>query len=89
MEQAMQENLKEWLENPYWAAYYNEAPSELCKQYVANELFASDTEDESAFAEMDRIFPKLTVEDLRHLLKYSASGPGRGQILKRIEELER
>ena len=79
--------LAEWLENPYWGEYYNNAPSDLCKEYIETYFYASDTEDDDAFAKMDEIEPKLSLEDWKYLLKYS-TGPEKGKITKKIAELE-
>ena len=89
MDEAVMQNLQEWLENPYWASYYKEAPSENCKHYIALELYASDTDSDEAWKLMDDLEPKLTLEDWQHLLKYSSVGPGRAKILRKIEELEK
>ena len=80
--------LAEWLENPYWAGYYREAPSQVCKDYIALQFLYSDKgEDELAF-ELDLMEDFLSLDDWKHLLKYSAPGPERGKILKRIRKLE-
>ncbi len=44
----IQENLEEWLENPSWAAYYRDAPSERCREFIALEFYYSETGSETA-----------------------------------------
>ena len=79
------ENLSEWLENPYWADYYYNAPSDFCKEYIAMDFYYSDTEDESVAADLDRMEDRLTLADWKYLLQFS-TGPERAKIQKRIEE---
>ena len=79
--------LTSWLENPYWAAYYREAPSEICRNYIAVQFLYSDTEEDAPAREMDLLESSLTLDDWNHLLRYSSNGPERGKILRRIREL--
>jgi len=79
---------EEWIENPYWAKYYEEAPSKECKQYIALEFYYSDTEDEEAAEAMDKLEPKLSLNDWKHLYAYCANNPRKGVIAKKIAELE-
>ena len=85
----MIEALKEWLENPYWKKYYEEAPSEKCREYIALEFRYSDTEDEEIAEEMDALLETLRAEDLRHLAAYTGNNPERAALLKRAEEMEK
>ena len=78
--------LAEWLNNPYWAGYYREAPSQLCKDYIALQFLYSDTGEDETARELDRMEECLGLDDWKHLLKYSASGPERGKILGKIGE---
>ena len=87
-EEKVAETLKEWLENPYWAAYYDGAPSKACKQYVALSFYANDMEDEEAFAEMDQLEDKLDLSDWKHLLRFSGNDPNKVKIQKKIAEME-
>ena len=85
----MSEALKEWLENPTWRKYYEEAPSEKCREYIALEFQYSDTEDEEIAEEMDALLETLKAEDLRHLAAYAGNNPQKAAFLKRAEELEK
>jgi len=85
----VRENLEEWLENPHWAAYYNDAPSDKLKEYIALDFYYSETEEEEAAETMDAIEPELSIEDWKHLLKYSGNTPARAKIMKKIVELEK
>ena len=79
--------LDEWLENPYWAKMYNEAPSEMCKRYIALDFYYSDTENEAIAEMLDALETELSKEDWEHLLKFS-EGPERGKIMEKLSELE-
>ena len=82
------EGLQSWLDNPYWAGYYNDAPSGACKAVVALEFYYSDTEDDEVVDLMKLSEEKLSLEDLEHLAKYAGNTPRKGQLMKRIEELK-
>ena len=82
------EGLGEWLDNPYWKAFYEEAPTEACKKYVAIYFYASDTEDEAAFEEMDKLEKDFGLSEWKHLLKFSGNTPEKAKIMKKIQELE-
>ncbi|MBQ9251572.1 MAG: hypothetical protein IJ188_02925 [Clostridia bacterium] len=84
---AVKEVLTEWLDNPYWAAYYNDAPTEECKHYVALQMYASDTEDEEAFEELDQLLKHMGLPELNHLLQYAGNTPERARIAKIIDHL--
>ena len=80
--------IREWLENPYWKKYYEEAPSDQCREYIALEFRYSDTEDETLAEEMDALLETLGAEDLRHLAAYAGNNPEKMVLLRRAEELE-
>ena len=84
----IQENLKEWLENPHWAEYYSSAPAGRCREFIALEFFFSETEDEEAGEEMDRIENEMDAAELRHLLKWCGNNPRKEILARRIAELE-
>ena len=77
----MNEALKEWLENPTWRKYYEEAPSEKCREYITLEFRYSDTEDEEIAEEMDALLETLGAEELRHLAAYAGNTPQRTILL--------
>ena len=81
-------DISEWLENPHWKKYYEEAPSDSCRQYIALDFRYSDTEDEEIAEEMDALLETLRAEDLRHLAAYAGNNPERAALLKRAEEME-
>ena len=82
-------DISEWLENPHWKKYYEEAPSDTCRQYIALDFRYSATEDEEVAKEMDALLEKLRAEDLRHLAAYAGNNPQKAAFLKRAEELEK
>ena len=83
------DDIREWLENPYWKKYYEEAPSDSCRQYIALDFRYSDTEDEEVAEAMDALLETLRAEDLRHLAAYAGNNPQKAAFLKRAEELEK
>ena len=80
--------IREWLENPYWKKYYEDAPSDPCREYIALEFRYSDTEDEEIGEEMDRLLETLRAVDLRHLAAYAGNNPERAALLRLAEEME-
>ena len=82
---AVRQNLDDWLQNPSWAAVYNDAPSENCRKYIAMMFYASETEDEEAFAELDRMEAALDKADLTYMYQNS-EGPEKGRLAKLIAE---
>ena len=82
------DDIREWLENPYWKKYYEEAPSDSCRQYIALDFRYSDTEDEEVADEMDALLEKLRAEDFHHLAAYAGNNPERAALMERAEEME-
>ena len=82
------EVLNEWLKNPYWAAYYRNAPSARCRKFIALEFWYSENEDEEAGEAMDRMEEEMTVDDLRYLIKFCGNNPRRGVLERKIREKE-
>ena len=87
-ENAVKECLQEWLENKFWEAYYNDAPSERCKKYIALDFYYSDTEDDDVAEVLDELEDSLELNDWKYLLKHSQPGPERGKLLRKVAELE-
>ena len=86
--EAIKRNLEEWKQNPHWAAYYNDAPTDHGKAYVALHLYVSETGDEEADKAMDELEDKLSAEDWKHLLKYAGGTPFAKKCKQKIDELE-
>ena len=82
-------NLSEWLENPFWAAYYWNAPSDLCREFIALEFYYSEYEEEETGEEMDRLEERLGVSDLRYLMNHCGNNPRKGVLARKIAEKER
>ena len=81
--------LQEWLENPAWKAYYEEAPSDRCREFIALEFYYSDTEDEETAQNMDKIEAGLGIEDLKHLAEYAGNNPRKAALIRKIETLQK
>ena len=87
MERKVTENLKEWLVNPYWREYYEDAPSDKCRELIAMEFYYSEFELDETAAELDRIEEELSLEDWRYLLKWCGNNPRKKIIHDRIAAL--
>lgn len=90
-EEKVSEAVELFLQNPYWRAYYETAPSEYSKRRAMFMFYWSIETDESrieeAMAEAKEIEKNYGLEDCRHELKHSGNNPGRAHWIKRIEEL--
>ena len=85
---AVKGNLEEWLENPSWAEYYREAPSDQCREFITLEFYYSEYEDDEAAEAMDRIEGGLGIDDLRHLMAWCGNNPRKGALARKIREME-
>ena len=85
----LQEKLEEWLENPAWQEYYEKAPSEQCREFIALEFLYSDEESDEIAAAMDEKEKMLTIRDWQHLYKYCGNNPRKTFIRKKIRELKK
>ena len=81
---AVRDNLKEWLKNPTWREYYEGTKSELLREYIALDFYASETESEEAFAKMDRLLQDMSKTELQYLYENS-TGPEKAKFAKLIE----
>ena len=83
--QAVRENLDEWLKNPSWKEYYDAAPSQKCRNYIKMDFYASETEEEEAFEELDRLLKELGDYDLKYLYD-NAEGPEKAKFAKLLNK---
>ncbi len=81
-------DISEWLENPAWREYYEDAPSDRCRKFIALEFRYSDTEDDETAKQMDAVEAELSVQDLRYLARYAGNNPRKADLMKRIAALE-
>lgn len=81
--------LEDYMQNPCWAAYYRDAPTDRCREFIALEFYYSEYEDDEAGEEMDRIEAELDIAGLRHLFKYCGNDPRKGVLARRIAEKEK
>ena len=90
MEEERKRVLEEFLENPFWKEYYEDAPSDVCKEYIQYEFLYSDNEEyeDEAVEILHGLEDKLGLEDWKHLEKYAGNNPFRGKCRERIKELE-
>ena len=66
-----------WLENPFWREYYENAPSEKCRELIALEFRYSDDDGdlEELLREMESVEEELGLEDWKHLYRYCGNNP--------------
>jgi hypothetical protein len=69
------------LENPTWKHYYEGAPTEALKAYIALDFYASETESEEAFDRLDGMLKKLNHEEVQYLYD-RAIGPEKAKFAK-------
>lgn len=84
-QEAIESNLKDWLQNPTWKAYYDEAPTEKCKEYIALDFYASETESDEAFTLLDKMIRELDYESLNYLYHRSI-GPEKAKYAAILNE---
>lgn len=84
----VKENLEDWLGNPSWRAYYEEAPSGKCRELIALEFYYSEYEMDETVREMETIEGELALEDWRYLYRHCGNNPRKKMIRERMEELE-
>ncbi len=85
--------LEKWLKNPAWREYYEQAPSEKCREFIAlefcySEARCSDEESEEILREMRRTEETLELADWKHLFRYCGNNPRKKTIHDRMAELE-
>lgn len=81
-------NLEDWLQNPSWKEIYENSPSEACKAFIAMMFYASETEEDEAFNEMDRLESKLDLRDLMYMYDNSM-GPQKKHFYQKMAEARR
>ena len=80
-ENAVKTNLAEWMENPTWKRYYEDAPTENLKAYIALDFYASETESDEAFDKLDGMLRRLNHDELEYLYE-RAIGPEKAKFAK-------
>ena len=86
MKEEYMEILNEWLENPSWREYYEQAPSEKCREVIGQEFVYSELETEEILEELEAAEKELALEDWQYLYRH-AHGPEKKRIHDRIVEL--
>ena len=74
-----------FLENPHWREYYETAPDEVCREYIAMEFYHSEHQTPEAEEVLNQMEEDLGLADWKHLLKYCGNNPRKGYIMKKIE----
>lgn len=89
-ENKVQESVEVFTENDYWREYYETAPSEKCKRYIALVFYWSNDTSASGYEEeRDTLLREMTLEDWEHLYKYADNNLWRTQCKNRIAELKK
>lgn len=88
-DEEVDECLKEYLENEFWKKYYETAPGNLCKRYIAYEFYLSEGGDEAAESELQAMEKRLTLEDWEHLYRFCGNNPRKAVIQQHMDELQK
>lgn len=81
--------LDEFKKNPHWNEYFETAPSDKCKYFIAMEFCNSEYNMDMEYSnKMKQVETELSADDLKHLLKYCPKNPRRPYLKKKIAELE-
>lgn len=89
-EKKIQAAVKKACENEYWQEYYDNAPSEACKRYIALEFYYSDNlgnvpNYDEFEAESNKAEQKFTKADWQHLYNHCANNPKKVYYKKKME----
>lgn len=89
VEKDVKDALKLFLKNPFWKKYYETAPSDVCKEYIALEFGYSMAPKSDKYASRrEELEDMFTVDDWKHIAKYAGNNPFKGKCLRKIKELE-
>lgn len=87
-ESKVQKAVEEFRKNPYWREYYDNAPTENCKRYVALEFYQSEYLDLQATQQERRALREaMTLQDFEHLYEYVGHNPLKGLYRGKIVAL--
>lgn len=83
------ESVQSFLENPYWERYFNEAPSDDCRKYIAYEFYLSDIDedDEEAEEKAELAEAALDIDDWKYLYEHCSNNPRKSYIKQMIRRL--
>ena len=82
-------SLERFLKNDYWREYYETAPTEKSKRYIALKFYWSTFIDADDYQdEVRELKETMSIEDWKHLYKYSGDNPFRPYCLSMIRKLE-
>ena len=89
----LHEALRDACENPYWKEYYEEAPTDNCKTYIALGFLLSEAvindwriNEEEVCEKKKRLEGSFQYPDWKHLLKYSGHNPLRSYYRRMMEQ---
>lgn len=73
-------SVEQFCNNPYWKEYYQGAPTNFCRQYIALKFYYSNhlgqIHDYEQFrAELCELEEKFVKSDWQHLYRYCANNP--------------
>lgn len=89
-EKRISAEVEDALQRPFWREYYEEAPSDACKRFIALGFYSSACGEkvdnyEEYKAERAALQEKFTREDWTHLYKYSGHNPWRSYCKKKMD----
>lgn len=71
--------------NEYWKEYYENAPSELCKEHIACEFSYSEFSVPADLERGHEIEPDLTKDDWKYLLSYAANNQYAANLKRKMK----
>ena len=84
----IQKAVEEFTKNPHWKKYYEQAPSDGCKQHIALtfcfSLYGEAGDIKQRTAELEAAF---TVTDWQYLYDHAGNNPFKAKCKQKIEEL--
>lgn len=81
-----EEAWKRFLANPYWKKYYDEAPSEECKEYIKWIFICSDVAElpEEYDKQLKSAEENLYYSDLEYLIEHEENAMARSYFKKKL-----
>lgn len=89
--QMLRDAVASYKKNPYWAGYYDDAPSDNCRKLIAaiwvSSLFHVPESDDEFVNLRLKLEENLTREDWEHLYWYAGNTTWRGYCNQKIQEM--
>ena len=78
-------------ENSYWRSYYDDAPSDKCREYIAFDfacsIYLKKEINNEYWEQNNKLENELDYDDWKWLYKHSGNNPTRKKYKKKMEEM--